>query len=247
MKNTVNRRLSAAAACAGGSGISYTEQTHIQKSFYVKEPGSALTHLIGFVFAVLATPFMLLHYAAEGADMAAMAGAAIFMMSMVLLYAASTSYHSFNISERVNLLLKKVDHMMIPVLIAGTYTPVCLSVLLETSGIRLLLMVWSLAAAAMLFKVFWVNCPKWVSSILYISMGWVCVMYLPQIIPAVGGAGFFWLLAGGLIYTAGGVIYALKFPVFGGKYPNFGTHELFHVFVMAGSLCHFIAVYSCLV
>ena len=247
MKYQPNQSISGTETFAGNAGILRPVEFSPPKHFSVKEPGSALTHLIAFVFAVLATPFMLIHYAQEGADLTAMAGAAIFMMSMVLLYAASTTYHSFDVSERVNLVLKKIDHMMIPVLIAGTYTPACLTVLRDKSGIRLLLLVWSIAAVEMIFKIFWVTCPKWVSSVIYIAMGWVCLMYLPQIISSVGPGGFFWLLAGGLIYTAGGVIYAMKFPVFGGRYRYFGSHELFHVFVMAGSLCHFAAVYGCMV
>lgn len=239
--------MQSTSAYSGSGALFCITDSSIVKSFYVKDPGSALTHLIAFVFAVLATPFMLIHYAQAGADLPAMAGAAVFMMSMVLLYAASTTYHSFNISEKGNLILKKVDHMMIPVLIAGSYTPACLTVLKSSGGIRLLLIVWGIAAAEMLFKIFWVTCPKWVSSVIYITMGWVCLIYLPQIIRSVSPAGFFWLLAGGLLYTAGGVIYAMKFPVFGGRYRYFGTHELFHVFVMAGSLCHFVAVYGYMV
>ena len=247
MKYQLNQSISGREVIGGNAGILQSAEFPKSGKFCIKEPGSALTHLIAFAFAVLATPFMLIRYAQAGADLIAMAGAAVFMMSMVLLYAASTTYHSFDISEKANLVLKKIDHMMIPVLIAGSYTPACLTVLRGRSGYRLLLIVWSIAAAEMLFKIFWVTCPKWVSSVIYIAMGWVCLMYLPQIVGSVGPAGFFWLLAGGLIYTVGGVIYAMKFPVFGGRFRYFGSHELFHVFVMAGSLCHFAAVYGCMV
>jgi len=212
--------------------------------FRAKDPGSALTHFIGFVAAVVMTPVILIHTAAAGADMAKMVGIAIFMMSMILLYGASSSYHSFDISERANMVLKKIDHMSIFVLIAGTYTPICLTVLRGSAGTRLLVNVWMLAFVGMLFKLFWVTCPKWLSSVIYISMGWLCLMVLPQIISGMSVPGFIWLLAGGLLYTVGGVIYALKFPVFGGRYKNFGSHELFHVFVLAGSLCHFILIYN---
>jgi hemolysin III len=104
--------------------------------------------------------------------------------------------------------------------------------------------VWGIAILAIAFKLLWVTCPKWISSVLYIVMGWTCVMALPQIYSALAGAAFFWLLAGGIFYTVGGVIYAVKMPAFNANHPNFGTHEIFHVFVMAGSLCHFILMYN---
>lgn len=233
-----------AAAAGGLAARCSVPEEPARKTFKVKDPGSALTHFIAFIAAILATPFLLIHFALKGADLTGMVGASVFMISMITLYGASTAYHSFDISDRANLALKKIDHMMIPVLIAGSYTPACLTILQSRGGLRLLLLVWSLAGAAILFKIFWVTCPKWVSSILYISMGWVCIMFLPQIMAALPAAGFIWLLAGGLIYTAGGVIYAMKFPVMGGRFPYFGTHELFHVFVMAGSVCHYLAVYG---
>ena len=188
--------------------------------FRVKDPGSAATHFIGFVAAVLITPVLLVHAAGNGADLMTMIGMSVFMLSMILLYGASTSYHSFDISEKANLRLKRMDHMMIFVLIAGSYTPVCLTVL------RL-----------------WVTCPKWVSSVIYIGMGWVCILAMPQLLAGLSFGAFMWLLAGGLFYTVGGVIYAMKFPVFHNRFRYFGCHELFHVFVMAGSLCHFIVMY----
>ena len=103
--------------------------------------------------------------------------------------------------------------------------------------------VWGLAIVGMIFKLLWVTCPKWVSSVIYIAMGWVCVLAMPQLVAGLSFGAFMWLLAGGLFYTVGGVIYAMKFPVFHNRFQYFGCHELFHVFVMAGSLCHFIVMY----
>ena len=93
-------------------------------------------------------------------------------------------------------------------------------------------------------KALWVTCPKWFSSLIYISMGWVCVLAMQKIIQALPGAAFGWLLAGGVIYTIGGVIYALKLPIFNSRHKNFGSHEIFHLFVMGGSLCHYIVMYQ---
>ena len=103
---------------------------------------------------------------------------------------------------------------------------------------------WGIAAAGMLVKALWINCPKWFSSIIYIAMGWVCLFVFRELLTTLSLAAFLWLLAGGLIYTAGGVIYALKLPVFNEKHKEFGSHEVFHLFVMAGSICHFIFMYQ---
>ena len=101
-----------------------------------------------------------------------------------------------------------------------------------------------LALTGILIKAFWVFCPKWVSSVLYIGMGWTCVLAFAQIFRNMPLAAFGWLLAGGIIYTVGGIIYALKVPIFNNKHKNFGSHEIFHLFVMGGSICHFIVMYG---
>ena len=103
---------------------------------------------------------------------------------------------------------------------------------------------WGIAIVGIILKAFWVFCPKWVSSVLYIGMGWTCVLAFTQILNALSPAAFGWLLAGGIIYTIGGVIYALKLPIFNNRHKNFGSHEIFHLFVMGGSMCHFIVMYA---
>ena len=140
--------------------------------------------------------------------------------------------------------MKKIDHMMIFVLIAGSYTPICLLVLKGKTGILLLSLVWGIAIAGILIKAFWVYCPKWVSSVLYIGMGWTCVLAFSQILNSLSTSAFGWLLAGGIIYTIGGIIYALKLPLFNSRHKNFGSHEIFHLFVMGGSACHFVVMYA---
>lgn len=209
----------------------------------IREPGSAITHFIAMMMAVFATVPILVKtgISAGGENFAAMT---IFMSSMILLYGASTAYHSVNLTGRRLKLFKKLDHMMIFVLIAGSYTPVCLLVLEPASGKSLLIAVWAIAAAGMLIKALWITCPKWFSSIIYIAMGWACLSVFGELLHALSAPAFFWLLSGGLLYTAGGVIYALKLPVFNQIHPNFGSHEIFHLFVMAGSICHFICMYQ---
>ena len=211
---------------------------------HIKDPGSALTHFIAFVGSAAAAAPLLMKAAAEpDASRLQIAALAVFIVSMILLYAASTVYHTLDISEKVNRLLRKLDHMMIFILIAGTYTPICLIVLGNRSGFLLLALVWAIAAAGILINAFWISCPKWFSSVIYIAMGWLCVFAFVPIVRALSPAGFGWLLAGGIIYTVGGIIYALKLPIFNANHKNFGSHEIFHLFVMGGSLCHFIVMY----
>ncbi len=215
----------------------------MKKSFHFKDPGSAITHLIGLVAAIAFTPAIIVR-ACRYSGAVTITSIAIFMLSMILLYGASTTYHTFNISDKKNKILKKLDHCMIFVLIAGSYTPICLVVLSGQIGLTMLVLVWSIALLGIVFKLLWVTCPKWVSSVLYISMGWICVFAFTQIISSMPHAAFNWLLAGGLIYTIGGIIYALKLPFFNLKHQNFGSHEIFHLFVMGGSICHYIMMYQ---
>ena len=210
---------------------------------HIKEPGSAITHFIGMLMAIFAAVPLLIKAAHEPSRIYIIS-LAIYAASLILLYAASTTYHTFDISPKVNTILKKIDHMMISVLIAGSYTPVCLIVLKGKTGIILLSIVWAIAIAGILIKAFWVYCPKWVSSVLYIGMGWTCVLAFTQILNNMSPAAFGWLLAGGIIYTVGGVIYALKLPIFNSRHKNFGSHEIFHLFVMGGSACHFVVMYA---
>lgn len=213
------------------------------KKKHIKDPGSAITHFIGMLMAIFAA-FPLLIKAAHEPSRIYLISLAIYAVSLILLYAASTTYHTFDFSERVNTILKKIDHMMIFVLIAGSYTPICLLVLEKKTGLVLLGIVWGIALIGILIKAFWVYCPKWVSSVLYIGMGWTCVLAFGQIFHAMSPAGFGWLLAGGIIYTVGGIIYALKLSVFNNRHKYFGSHEIFHLFVMGGSLCHYIVMYA---
>ena len=208
----------------------------------IREPGSAITHFIAMMMAVFATVPLLVKAGIQSGweNFLAMA---IFMGSMILLYGASATYHSVDLTGRSLRVFRKLDHMMIFVLIAGSYTPVCLIVLGGKLGYTLLALVWGIAAVGMLVKACWITCPKWFSSVLYIAMGWLCVLAFRPIMNTLSPAAFGWLLAGGIIYTVGGIIYALKLPIFNSKHKNFGSHEIFHLFVMGGSVCHFIVMY----
>ena len=208
----------------------------------IREPGSAITHFIAMMMAVFAAVPLLIKAGIQSGQENLLA-MSIFMGSMILLYGASATYHSVDLTGRSLRIFLKLDHMMIFVLIAGSYTPVCLIVLGGKLGYTLLALVWGIAAVGMLIKAFWITCPKWFSSIIYIAMGWVCVLVFGPLLNTLSTPAFLWLLAGGIIYTVGGVIYALKLPIFNSKHKSFGSHEVFHLFVMGGSICHFIFMY----
>ena len=199
-----------------------SKQTIKSNLLKIKDPGSAITHFIAMALAILAAGPLLIK-AAKDPGQFHVTALAVFIVSMILLYAASTTYHTLDISPKINQILRKLDHMMIFILIAGSYTPVCLIALHGRTGTLLCAAVWAAAIFGILVKAFWINCPKWFSSLSRPAFGW--------------------LLAGGIIYTVGGIIYALKLPIFNNRHKNFGSHEIFHLFVMAGSFCHFIVMY----
>lgn len=208
----------------------------------LKDPGSAITHGIAAVLAICAAAPLLLRAMGQPDSLHGIA-LGIFILTMIFLYTASTVYHSVDANEKINRRLRKMDHMMISIMIAGSYTPICLIVLHGKIGYILCGIVWTVAIGGILLKAFWITCPKWVSSVLYIGMGWLCVLAFVPIFHSLPRAGFGWLLAGGIIYTIGGIIYGLKLPIFDSKHKNFGSHEIFHIFVMLGSACHFILMY----
>lgn len=208
----------------------------------IREPGSALTHYIAMMLALIAAVPLLMK-AAMSQDTSHIVAMLIFVVSMILLYGASTLYHSVNLSGSALKVFKKIDHMMIFVLIAGSYTPVCMLVLDKEIGYPLLGLVWGTAAAGILIKAFWITCPKWFSSVIYIAMGWECLLVFQPLLDTLPTGAFLWLLIGGIIYTIGGVLYALKIPFLDKIHKYFGLHEIFHLFIMAGSFCHFMFMY----
>lgn len=206
----------------------------------IKDPISSLTHFIGAILSFLAT-ILLLSKATIHASKLHVIAFTLFGISLVSLYLASSIYHAIEKPQRLSNFLKRIDHMMIFVLIAGTYTPICLIPLKGYWGWTLLTIVWSVAFAGILLKALWINAPRWLSSGLYIAMGWLVVIAFGPLLNALSTGAFLWLLIGGIIYTLGGVIYATKWPNF--NFKNFGFHELFHLFVMGGSFCHFMLMY----
>lgn len=205
-----------------------------------KEITSALTHLGGAVFGLVGIVLFLIGNKISNAVTAA--AFLIFGISMVLLYSTSTAYHLIDKSkQKAKLIMRKLDHIMIFVFVAGSYTPICLLVLNNNVGYKLLALVWSITIIGAFIKLFWITAPNWVSSILYIGMGWLAVSVLSPLVNNMPLGGMIWLMIGGLLYTVGGVIYGFKKPNFNNKY--FGFHELFHIFVLGGSFCHYIMMF----
>ncbi len=201
---------------------------------------SFLTHYIGALMSgagivlLMIKPFFIPEITARQ-----LVAALIFGLALVALYTSSAAYHYQNIESDRRVTLRKLDHAMIYVLIAGTYTPVCLGVFEQPKGIYFCLGLWAAAFAGMAFKVLWIDCPRIISVILYLAMGWSIILDIPSIARFPFGGRLF-LILGGLFYTIGAVIYGMKRPNFGKR---FGFHELFHIFVMLGSLMHFLMVY----
>ncbi|MEM1056788.1 MAG: hemolysin III family protein [Bacteroidota bacterium] len=193
---------------------------------------NALTHGLGAV-ASAAGGAVLITLAAVWGDAWHVVGASVFVGSLVLLYTASTLYHAIPFA-RAKEKLKVFDHCAIYVLIAGTYTPFTLVGLRGAWGWTLLITVWSLAAAGIVFKLFYTGRFNVLSTLLYIAMGWLVVIAIKPMIAALPASTLGWLVGGGLAYTAGTVFYLSK------RIPY--AHAIWHVFVLAGSVCHFAAV-----
>ena len=222
-----------------------TEDGRRELVFRVKDPISALTHFLGLLAALAGGFPLLIRAALHGRDLADLLSLAAFVGGLILLYGASSAYHTFTLSLAGIKRLKKLDHAMIYLLISGSYAPVCRLGIGGETGTRLLAVVSLLALAGCAVTLFWVDCPKWVSSLLYIGLGWACVFALPQIMSRLAGIPLALLAGGGILYTVGGVIYALHIPLPCAQ-PGFGNHEVFHLFVLAGSLCHYLMIFFCL-
>lgn len=206
-----------------------------------REPVNGFTHLFGAIASVVALIAMGEKVVVSGEGTLALIGVAVFGLSLILLYTASSIYHLTITTDKILFFLRRLDHSMIFILIAGTYTPIALIALDGTWRLGLLISIWVLALIGVFFKMFWFNAPRWISTVAYIFMGWIAVLFFYPLSKTIPIEGFFWLILGGVLYTVGAIIYGLKKPNIS---VNFGFHEIFHVFILLGSLCHFILVFS---
>lgn len=208
---------------------------------YIREPINGLTHLAGAILSFIGLLAMVIKASMETSSPVAIASSIAFGVSMILLYSASATYHMVIAKDKVIAFLRRLDHSMIFVLIAGSYTPFCLVSLNGTTGWVIFSIVTLVAVCGVIFKMVWFNCPRWLSTVLYIAMGWIIVLAFSPLSEAMSFHGVFLLLLGGIFYTVGGIIYAVK-PKFL-EFKNMGFHEIFHVFIMMGSMAHFLSVY----
>ncbi len=203
---------------------------------------SCATHFYGAVFALLTTFAYLLKGWILNTDPLIVFSACVFSISAVLLYSASSIYHFVSIQKKAHRILKKLDHSMIFVLIAGSYTPFVLPYFARAEACIFLGILWSAALAGILLKVVWIDAPRIMTTLLYILMGWAAVFYLPAFVSNLSSACMILVVLGGIFYSIGGIIYMLKKPDLSIR---FGFHEVFHCFVLSGTLMHALAVYFC--
>ena len=203
-----------------------------------REPMSSYTHFLGAIASVAATILMVVWGIVSHTPILLIAGAAVFGLSLIALYSASSIYHFVTTGEQRLARLRKLDHSMIYVLIAGSYTPVCLAFMPQDHALRFLAIIWAMALGGIVAKLCWMNAPRILYTALYLLMGWAVVFDLPALSKMPTGC-FGLILAGGLLYSVGAILYIIKKP----NLPKgWGFHELFHLFILAGSSCHILAV-----
>ncbi|MBL0712106.1 MAG: hemolysin III family protein [Desulfosarcina sp.] len=208
--------------------------------FKLPDPMSGLTHFIGIILAAIGLVILLTRPDRAFTVWHAV-GFSVFGGAMVMLYTCSTLYHWLPLTGRRRELFRKIDHIMIFIFIAASYTPICLVTLRGAWGWSILGTVWGIAALGLIMKLFWLNAPRLVYTLIYVLMGWVIVVGIWPLTRALAWPGLLWLLIGGLFYTAGAGIYAARKP---NPWPRaFGFHEIFHIFVMVGSFSHFWMIY----
>lgn len=208
----------------------------------IKDPVSGFTHLFGAVLSIVGLVFLIIVPAIYSNEKAwDIVSFTIFGVGLILLYTFSSLYHLLNVGQTATRVLRKFDHIMIYVLIASTYTPICLGPLRGGWGWSIFGIVWGLAIIGIILTATWINAPRWLTTGIYLAMGWTVIVAVYPMITTFSRLGtlfsLLWLLAGGIFYTIGAVIYGLKWPHLKNKY--FGFHEIFHIFVLLGSFCQY--------
>ncbi|HAG57705.1 MAG: hemolysin III family protein [Oscillospiraceae bacterium] len=204
-----------------------------------RDPISSYTHFLGAIlFGAGAILLFFKAFATGSTDKRTLLSLLAFGCSITALYSASAIYHFCNREPKVIFHLRKLDHSMIYVLIAGTYTPILLAYLEPPKGAAFTAAMWIIAAAGIAMKLCWFNAPRWLTTLLYLLMGWAILADM-SIFSRMSAGAICLLVLGGVFYTVGGVIYGLKKPNLSSK---LGFHELFHLFVLGGSLFHYLLV-----
>lgn len=206
---------------------------------HARDPVSSFTHWIGMCCAAAGCLLLTLRGILAGNDPATILCALVFGGSLVALYAASTLYHFYRGNDRTLLRLRKLDHSIIYVLIAGSYTPIVWHGMERRHAASFLAVIWAIAAAGILIKLCWIAAPRWLYTSLYLLMGWA-ILFDWRSLTGLEPGCLTLVAAGGAAYSIGAVFYLIKRPVIS---PLFGFHEIFHLFILAGSLLHFLAVF----
>ena len=209
---------------------------------YLREPINGFTHLAGAILSFIGLLALVIKTALQGPSAVALTAVIIFGISMILLYSASATYHLVVSTEKVISYLRRIDHAMIFLLIAGSYTPFCLIALKGTAGWVLFSIIIAIAIVGISFKLIWFNCPRWLSTGIYVLMGWLAIFLIGPLKKALSPQGLELLIIGGVFYTIGAIIYATKPNFLKSKY--LGFHEIFHIFIMFGTLTHFLCVFK---
>ena len=202
-----------------------------------REPVNGLTHLFAAVAALFGSIYLIL---VGWGNTVRVVSLLVYGISLVLLFSASATYHLVNAEPKTMVRLRKFDHSAIYLLIAGTYTPICLNMLTGFWKFGLLGIIWGLALVGIGVKIFYIRAPRWFTAAVYVMMGWLSILGVKELIARLPGGALGWLLAGGIIYTLGAVIYSTKLFNFA---PNrFGFHEVWHIFVILGAMAHYILI-----
>lgn len=209
---------------------------------YIREPINGFTHLGGAILSFIGLLALVIKTTLTSPNIINIAAVIIFGISLILLYSASATYHLVVSSDNVIAFLRKIDHSMIFILIAGSYTPFCLIGLKGIIGWITFSVISTIAIFGVLFKMIWFNCPRWISTSIYIGMGWISIFIIVPLYNSIALGGIALLVLGGILYTIGAVIYGLKPRAL--KFKNLGFHEIFHIFILLGSLAHFFAVFK---
>jgi len=204
-----------------------------------RDPFSGLSHLAAAIAAAVGLILLIVPNLDEPNKLISLS---IYGVSLVLLFSLSAAYHLTIAEPNKILVLRKLDHTAIFILIAGTYTPLCLNLFSGFWKYGLLVIIWAIAVIGIVLKIFFITAPRWVSAGIYLLMGWIALLGINEIATALPLGAIIWLALGGLFFTVGAVVYSFKLMNY--KPGVFGFHEVWHIFVILGSLCHFILIYK---
>ncbi|MFI3284917.1 MAG: hemolysin III family protein [Erysipelotrichaceae bacterium] len=209
-------------------------------SFEPQDRNSFLSHFTGIVYGLIYLIYILFNH--QKVSTASLVGLIIFATSMILLYAASSFYHYLSDSHPFKLTARKIDHSMIYFLIAGSYTPVCLTYMAFDKALVFVNVLFAIAFLGIFLKVFWIHAPRFVSTLLYLIMGWALLFDIPAF-SSVPTALLYFLAAGGISYSIGAIIYIIKKP----KISGLSFHDIFHYFILFGTIIQSIGYILCII